>query len=378
MTPLYPAGVYAPLPRFSKKTQTNIAPSATRNTASARCSRDAPIVSVAWSSKGSLPFPCFGEPSPRYSPRHVHSGSSHRSFALRRGDPPADAAQPSGMNEMILRVVAEYAQRGGGSRPLWPTQADESARVAAAIDPDQRSSPRPARIRIAEPRGAGYGPSEPTTASILAFISCSDSSCRVSETEPGALPFFDGENLPVKEFPEIVPSKFPCPFTANWTWLPWTCTLVSGDAEPCTSALPFQRPFFCFKRRTIGACGAPLRSTVPCHMPAGPLSVLANVVPATIAVASNFNANGERMAYFLSPNGSCKLTRSPAERAASSFRAWPRHLTGEDVFGQDLPPGFRRSDPRRAWWPWLLRTRAPNADPLHWPRSAGSGAGFAF
>src|SRR6266566_3693972 len=52
MTPLYPDGVYAPLPRFSKKTQTNIAPSATRNTISARCSRDAPIISAAWSSKG--------------------------------------------------------------------------------------------------------------------------------------------------------------------------------------------------------------------------------------------------------------------------------------------------------------------------------------
>src|SRR2546425_12625214 len=87
MTPLYPAGVYAPLPRFSKKTQTNIAPSVTRNTASARCSRDAPIISVAWSSKGSLLFPCFGEPSPRYSARHVHSGSSHRFYALRRREP---------------------------------------------------------------------------------------------------------------------------------------------------------------------------------------------------------------------------------------------------------------------------------------------------
>src|SRR5438874_620237 len=75
MTPLYPAGVYAPLPRFSKKTQTNIAPSVTRNTANARCSRDAPIISVAWSSKGSLPLPCFGEPSRRYSPPHAHSGS---------------------------------------------------------------------------------------------------------------------------------------------------------------------------------------------------------------------------------------------------------------------------------------------------------------
>src|ERR1700687_4056832 len=52
MTPLYPDCVYVPLPRFSKKTQTNIAPSATRNTASARCSRDAPVISVAWSSKG--------------------------------------------------------------------------------------------------------------------------------------------------------------------------------------------------------------------------------------------------------------------------------------------------------------------------------------
>src|SRR5258708_22074521 len=84
MTPLYPDGVYAPLPRFSKKTQTNIAPSATRNTASARFSWDAPIISAAWSSKGSLLFPCFGEPSPRYSPRHVHLGSSHRFYALRR------------------------------------------------------------------------------------------------------------------------------------------------------------------------------------------------------------------------------------------------------------------------------------------------------
>src|SRR3954464_6301505 len=78
MTPLYPAGVYAPLPRFSKKTQTNIAPSATRNTASARCSRDAPIISVAWSSQGPLPLHCFGQPSPRYSSPHVPSGSSHR------------------------------------------------------------------------------------------------------------------------------------------------------------------------------------------------------------------------------------------------------------------------------------------------------------
>src|SRR5215831_3573357 len=50
MTPLYPAGVYAPLPRFSKKTQTNIAPSATRSTASAR-SREVPIITVALSSK---------------------------------------------------------------------------------------------------------------------------------------------------------------------------------------------------------------------------------------------------------------------------------------------------------------------------------------
>src|SRR6267143_2466521 len=66
MTPLYPAGVYAPLPRFSKKTQTNIAPSVTRNTASARCSRDAPIISVAWSSKGPLLFPCFGERETAY------------------------------------------------------------------------------------------------------------------------------------------------------------------------------------------------------------------------------------------------------------------------------------------------------------------------
>src|SRR5207244_2504237 len=145
MTPLYRAGVYAPLPRFSNKTQSNIAPSATRNTASARCSRDAPIISVAWSSKGSLLFPCFGEPSPRYSPRHVHSGSSHRFYALRRrsdislldalrdscdilleqierrgeehevlhekgnaafmaGNPPADAVQPSGMNGKIVTV----------------------------------------------------------------------------------------------------------------------------------------------------------------------------------------------------------------------------------------------------------------------------------
>src|SRR5215472_9375995 len=54
MTPLYPAGVYAPLPRFSKKTQTNIAPSATRSTASAR-SREVPIITVAWSSKGIPP-----------------------------------------------------------------------------------------------------------------------------------------------------------------------------------------------------------------------------------------------------------------------------------------------------------------------------------
>src|SRR5712664_2012695 len=54
MTPLYPDGVYAPLPRFSKKTQTNIAPSATRNTASATCSREALVISVGWSSKGSL------------------------------------------------------------------------------------------------------------------------------------------------------------------------------------------------------------------------------------------------------------------------------------------------------------------------------------
>src|SRR5882672_3090512 len=52
MTPLYPAGVYAPLPRFSKNTQTNIAPSATRNTAIARCSGPASIIPLA-SSKGS-------------------------------------------------------------------------------------------------------------------------------------------------------------------------------------------------------------------------------------------------------------------------------------------------------------------------------------
>src|SRR5207302_1674634 len=48
---LYPAGVYAPLPRFSKNTQTNSAPSATRKTASARSSRGAVIVCVASVSK---------------------------------------------------------------------------------------------------------------------------------------------------------------------------------------------------------------------------------------------------------------------------------------------------------------------------------------
>src|SRR5712692_9443045 len=47
MTPLYPDGVYAPLPRFSKKTQTNNAPRATRSTASARRSLRAAAVSFA-------------------------------------------------------------------------------------------------------------------------------------------------------------------------------------------------------------------------------------------------------------------------------------------------------------------------------------------
>src|SRR5207245_11224880 len=64
--------------------QPALARTATPTPACARCSRDTPIISVAWSSKGSLLFPCFGEPSPRYSPRHVHSGSSHRFYALRR------------------------------------------------------------------------------------------------------------------------------------------------------------------------------------------------------------------------------------------------------------------------------------------------------
>src|SRR5438477_1348283 len=39
MSPLYPDGVYRPLPRFSKNTQTNIAPRATRNNSSARSPR---------------------------------------------------------------------------------------------------------------------------------------------------------------------------------------------------------------------------------------------------------------------------------------------------------------------------------------------------
>src|SRR5262249_2158514 len=80
MTPLYPAGEYAPLPRFSKKTQTNIAPSASRKTARARCSREAPIIGVALSSKGSLLSPWSREPSPRQcSPRHVYLAEAGRS-----------------------------------------------------------------------------------------------------------------------------------------------------------------------------------------------------------------------------------------------------------------------------------------------------------
>src|SRR5437899_1501884 len=109
MSPLYPAGVYAHLPRFSKKTQTNHAPSATRNTASARCSRDAPIISVAWSSKGSLLFPCFGEPSPRYSPRHVHSGSSHRFYALRRR---SDISLLDALRDSCDNLLEQIERRG--------------------------------------------------------------------------------------------------------------------------------------------------------------------------------------------------------------------------------------------------------------------------
>src|ERR1700740_2313882 len=62
MTPLYPAGEYAPLPRFSKKTQMNSAPIAIRKTANARCSREAPVITVAWSSKGFPPFPLVRRP----------------------------------------------------------------------------------------------------------------------------------------------------------------------------------------------------------------------------------------------------------------------------------------------------------------------------
>src|SRR6266851_4365222 len=110
MTPLYPDGVYAPLPRFSKKTQTNIAPSATRNTASARCSRDAPIISAAWSSKGSLLFPCFGEPSPPYSPQQRRTERAPRPDETESGP---DAA----------RRTLRYPRRddhGAGALPRAP------------------------------------------------------------------------------------------------------------------------------------------------------------------------------------------------------------------------------------------------------------------
>src|SRR5437899_4490405 len=129
MTPLYPAGVYAPLPRFSKKTQTNIAPSVTRNTASARCSRDTPIISVAWSSKGSLLFPCFGEPSPRYSARHVHSGSSHRFYALRCREPhlPLRAvAQAAGGSSIGWRAALSGGYLPCGARHLWLPRRESS------------------------------------------------------------------------------------------------------------------------------------------------------------------------------------------------------------------------------------------------------------
>src|SRR5258708_3062698 len=157
MTPLYPDGVYAPLPRFSKKTQTNIAPSATRNTASARCSRDAPIISVAWSSKGSLLFPCFGEPSPRYSPRHMHSGSSHRFYALRRRSdiPLLDALRDS------CDILLEQMERRGEEHevlkrqpcPSWP-ETSELRVSTAGCSGTTRDEPGGGGTNILESRRA--------------------------------------------------------------------------------------------------------------------------------------------------------------------------------------------------------------------------------
>src|SRR6266571_2625083 len=82
MTPLYPDGVYAPLPRFSKKTQTNIAPSATRNIASARCSRGALIVSVASVPKVSPSSPWSRDPWPRYYSRRMCAGVGRAGLLL--------------------------------------------------------------------------------------------------------------------------------------------------------------------------------------------------------------------------------------------------------------------------------------------------------
>src|SRR5260370_166624 len=146
MTPLYPDGVYAPLPRFSKKTQTNIAPSATRNTASARCSRDAPIISIAWSSKGSLLFPCFGEPSPRYSPRHVHSGSSHRFYALLMGVTIGLAPRRDGRKRRVEGWLpgAEYNRGSLSALEDWEPRAGALTRggaggASATISPGRLS-----------------------------------------------------------------------------------------------------------------------------------------------------------------------------------------------------------------------------------------------
>src|SRR6266852_696055 len=73
MTPLYPDGVYAPLPRFSKKTQTNNAPRAKRSTASARRSLGAAAVSFAPLSTCPPQCTWFLERAPR--PRHYSSAA---------------------------------------------------------------------------------------------------------------------------------------------------------------------------------------------------------------------------------------------------------------------------------------------------------------
>src|SRR5712664_4797047 len=162
MTPLYPDGVYAPLPRFSKNTQTNIAPSVTRNTASARCSRDTPIISVAWSSKGSLLFPCFGQPSPRYSPRHAHSGSSHRFYALRRrsdisGD--GDRADNAGFRPLAAPHDPSFWRRSmpcltdttpvhAARQPPQPGAGRTSTCLSPIFIPEQHRPRRPALLTL--------------------------------------------------------------------------------------------------------------------------------------------------------------------------------------------------------------------------------------